>query len=241
MKTISYPTVKIQLMDQLFSDFCFSLSPKIQIWDILTSGRVIFDTKRMSASDFFFLKSLSIGDFDLYCATAYQLARRFWGNYGETSIVYNRINRDFELSICLSKTAPVRQISFYQNGNCCDLENEITGINAFFELLSNNKLNKLNGEEGLYYAKTYWNRIYDSLNEIYRAGRHYYDLYWKIHSYVAEFACPIDVLLVVRKMLEYCEDARFSKSRMYDTFWMERNFRGLRRNYVTFIHPELLY
>lgn len=192
-----------------------------QLTDIFPN-KIVFDSDWLEHDPRPQFKHLSIGDFDLYTATAFLFANNMLHpGYTKTEIECNRINRTFRMRL-IGLRDGMSYTEYKKNGNMLELEYLLNILNGIFGLVDSYEMSYTDFGHST-------SRIEDMLSFAFRVHRS--DGIFNI--YKPEIGVEVageDVALILRKMLPRLET-------VYDC-WI-RSFRG-RRMFVTYEHPELL-
>lgn len=213
MKTIHLPSICIEVLPNSPSrDYRLG-----DLWD----GKMVFDSNRLEHDPRPRFKDMTIGDFDLYTATAFFLLNNsIRPGYIKAEVECNRIDRTFRI-----KAVGTRDGMSYSekriNGNMVTVELMMNVLNDIFGLIGKNCII----EEDYNHIKY---QIEDALS-----------FAWRFHSHQALYnakigieVAPLDVVLVLRKMLSKECNASLRSA------WTQMA-RG-KRMFATQMHPELL-
>ena len=190
---------------------------------------VVFDSERLLNPPRVPFACLSISDFDLYCATAYYMATHLETLTGidiDAIVSINRIKRTFRMKLIWKESGNSIQCPIYnRNGNVVSVELAMKVLNSTFCLL---------GERFISYDDS---RMIDG-----RIKDMFFDALFIYRNSPIKYLegndcrCPLDVLLVLRKILTNFGHT-FADS---DTIWLRGRLRGWRSN-LLFEHPELFF
>lgn len=182
--------------------------------------KVMFDSDRLENDPHDNFKYLSIGDFDLYTATAFIFASNEHPEYVKTDVECNRLTRHFRMQM-IGLRDGMSYTESRKTGNIAEIESLFNVLDYSFGLIDECKMT----EEDFGHTKY---KIEDMLSYAYRvhSTKAYHQIYEpKIGIEVAS----IDVAMVLRKML-------IKPSSVYDN-WI-RSLRG-RRSFISREHSEL--
>lgn len=220
MRMIHTPNIIVNKYPNFVRNELHSKSYRLtELWP----DKVMFDSDRLENDPRDNFKYLSLGDFDLYTATAVIFASNEHPEYVKTEVECNRLTRNFRMQMIGLRDGMSYAVS-KKTGNIAEIESLFNVLDYSFGLIDECAMT----EEDFGHTKY---KIEDMLSYAYRvhstkAVRHIYGYEPKIGSEVA----GIDVALVLRKMLP-------NLTSLYDN-WI-RSFRG-RRSFISRHHPELL-
>jgi len=193
-----------------------------QLTDIFPN-KIVFDSDRLEHDPRPQFKHLSIGDFDLYTATAFLFSNNVHPEYARTEVERNRIDRTFRMRL-IGLRDGMSYAEYKKNGNMSELEFLFNVLDNIFGLVNPIEMTQADFGHTSY-------RIEDMLSYAFRV--HHAGGAFKFGGYAPEIGREVageDVALILRKMLP-------RPTTIYDN-WV-REFRG-RRMFVTHEHPELL-
>lgn len=185
-------------------------------------NKIVFDSDRLEHDPRPRFKDLSIGDFDLYTATAFLFSNNVHPEYARTEVECNRIDRTFRMRL-IGLRDGMSYAEYKKNGNMSELEFLFNVLDNIFGLVNPIEMTQADFRHTSY-------RIEDMLSYAFRFHRSK----GKYNIFELEIGREVageDVALILRKMLP-------STTPTYDN-WI-RSYRG-RRMFVTHEHPELLY
>ena len=193
-----------------------------QLTDVFPN-KIVFDSDRLEHDPCPRFKDLSIGDFDLYTATAFLFTNNVLPlGYTKTEVECNRIDRTFRIRMVGLRDG-MSYAELKKNGNAAEMEYLLNILNSIFGLVNSCEMSNTDFGHST-------SRIEDMLSfafRVHRSGGIF-------NIYKPEMGVEVageDVALILRKMLP-------CPATIYDN-WV-REFRG-RRMFVTHEHPELLY
>ena len=215
MRIIQQPKIAINVFpDEIPSQKNYRLT------DIF-KDKIVFDSDQLEHDPRPMFKYLSVGDFDLYTATAFLFSNNVHPEYARTEVECNRIDRTFRMRL-IGLQDGMSYAEYKKNGNMSELEFLFNVLDNIFGLV--NPIEMMQADFG---HTSY--RIEDMLSFAFRVHR----AKGKYNIYEPEIGVEVageDVALILRKMLP-------NPPQVYDN-WI-RSFRG-RRMFVTHEHPELL-
>ena len=185
-------------------------------------NKIVFDSDQLVHDPRARFKDLSIGDFDLYTATAFLFTNNILPlGYTKTEVECNRIDRTFRIRM-IGLRDGVSYTELKKNGNDAEMEYLLNILNSIFGLVDSCEMSNTDFGHST-------SRIKDMLSFAFRVHRANgnYNIY---KPEIGVEAAGEDVALILRKMLP-------NPPSVYDN-WI-RSYRG-RRMFVTREHPELL-
>lgn len=188
----------------------------------ISKDKIVFDSDRLEHDPRPRFKYLSIGDFDLYTATAFLFSNNVvHPEYARAEVECNRIDKTFRMRL-IGLRDGMSYAEYKKNGNMSELEFLFNVLDNIFGLVNPIEMTQADFGHTSY-------RIEDMLSFAFRVHR----ANGKYNIYEPEIGIEVageDVALILRKMLP-------RHNTIYDN-WV-REFRG-RRMFVTHEHPELL-
>lgn len=216
MRIIQQPKIAVNVFpDEIPSQKSYRLAN-------IFKDKIVFDSDRLEYDPHPQFKHLSIGDFDLYTATAFLFSNNVHPKYARTEVECNRIDRTFRMRL-IGLRDGMSYAEYKKNGNMSELEFLFNFLDNIFGLVNPIEMTKADFEHTSY-------RIEDMLSFAFRVHRAHAKKYIIFEPEIGKEVAGEDVALILRKMLPR-PDA------IYDN-WI-REFRG-RRMFVTHEHPELL-
>lgn len=185
--------------------------------------KIMFDSDRLEHDPRPRFKDLSIGDFDLYTATAFLFSNNVHPEYARTEVERNRIDRTFRMRL-IGLQDGMSYAEYKKNGNMSELEFLFNVLDNIFGLVNPIEMTQADFGHTSY-------RIEDMLSFAFRVHRAHAKEYSIFEPEIGREVAGEDVALILRMMLP-------RPSTIYDN-WI-RSYRG-RRMFVTHEHPELLY
>ena len=216
MRMIQPPAISVNVFpDEISSE------KKCRLADIWPN-KIVFDSDRLEHDPRPQFKYLSIGDFDLYTATAFLFSNNVHPEYARTEIECNRIDRTFRMRL-IGLRDGMSYAEYKKNGNMSELEFLFNVLDNIFGLVNPIEMTQADFGHTSY-------RIEDMLSYAFRVHRAHAKKYSIFEPEIGREVAGEDVALILRMMLP-------RPATIYDN-WV-REFRG-RRMFVTHEHPELL-